>query len=151
MTDKRAVAVPTGEAMFGHRSYVYFAANADAIKIGFSTQPFIRQGQLHPRVRGLLMIGLVPGNMDDEHALHEQFDHLRLPLYGEREWFRTAPEIVDFIDELEASNRIIPWVVYERRMRRQNRLMRPWGFTLKSVQLLRGEFPHVEYLGGLGR
>ncbi len=97
--------------------YVYFAVSGDAIKIGFSTQPHVRWHQLNPRARNLWMIGVVPGWPSDEIALHDRFDHLRLDLYGEREWFRPAPELVQFIDGLASSKQFIPWDEYLARRR----------------------------------
>ncbi len=120
--------------------FVYFAANSEAIKIGFSTQPFIRQLQLHPQVRGLWMIGVTPGYREDEGRLHEKFSYLRVPLYGEREWFRVAPELVEFIDGMEANGSLIRWHKYARRMRIITRNPEP-SRRRKSQQLLHGHFP----------
>lgn len=130
----------TWQRMFNQPSYIYFAANTDAIKIGFSTQPFLRQLQLHPRKREIWMIGVTPGGQPDEADLHRQFKHLRVPLYDEREWFRAAPELVQFIDGLEAREELIPWFSFVQRMQRKNGLKPKW-VRRKSWQLLNGYFP----------
>jgi hypothetical protein len=78
---------------------VYFIRFGNRVKIGFSTQPQVRLGNIpHDEV-----LAVIPGTLADERALHRRFAHLRemLPGKGEgpREWFRIAPDLVQYIAE----------------------------------------------------
>lgn len=75
-----------------HASLVYFARNGDRVKIGFSTQITTRLRALSLRRESVML--LLPGGRDLEGALHAKFAALGT---GESEWFRQAPEILDFI------------------------------------------------------
>lgn len=76
---------------------VYFLRAGDLIKIGTS-------GNISQRVKGLQMSSPVPlvllavakGAHEEEHALHLRFSHLR----EHGEWFRVAPDLIEFIDGL---------------------------------------------------
>jgi hypothetical protein len=78
---------------------VYFvqASHAKAIKIGFSTRvedriKGLRTGT-HARLKPL---GHVPGNREDERALHTRFAKDRI----RGEWFRATPGLLAFIREV---------------------------------------------------
>jgi hypothetical protein len=80
---------------------VYFIRFGNRVKIGFSTQPNVRLGNIpHDEV-----LAVIPGTLADERALHRRFAHLRevLPSAsaggGPREWFRIAPDLVQYIAE----------------------------------------------------
>jgi hypothetical protein len=78
---------------------IYFIRFGNRIKIGFSVQPQVRLGAIpHDEV-----LAVIPGTLADERALHRRFDHLRETLPGKgpgpREWFRIAPDLVQYIAE----------------------------------------------------
>jgi len=80
------------------QSLVYFLRDRDRIKIGYTNNLDKRISDLERRFQvGLDCLATTPGGADKEQRLHRRFDHLR-----ERgEWFRAAPELLDYIDSLE--------------------------------------------------
>jgi len=77
---------------------VYFvqAGAGGPIKIGWTQDIDRRIAELQTaNAHKLSLLGMIPGTMEREAALHAQFDHLRL----EAEWFQNSPEIFDFIRE----------------------------------------------------
>lgn len=76
---------------------VYFmqAVNGGPVKIGCSNDVERRRRQLEKRYgQPLAILAVLPGNFEDEEAIHERFSHLR---FGRSEQFRPAPELMDFI------------------------------------------------------
>lgn len=74
---------------------VYFVRIGDVIKIGWSSN-------LPKRFKALQGDALLyshPGTMQDERATHALFSHL---LIRGHEWFRSAPELLDFIADLRS-------------------------------------------------
>jgi hypothetical protein len=73
---------------------VYFVRQGDYIKIGVSID-------VPARVRGLQtssptpleLLAVLPGKEPEEKSLHVRFSHLR----ASGEWFRAAPELLDYI------------------------------------------------------
>jgi hypothetical protein len=75
---------------------VYFIEDSlDRIKIGFSTNPQKRLGELQTGSSSRLrLIGSIPGGKHLESKLHSDFAHLRL----KDEWFHATQGLRDFID-----------------------------------------------------
>ena len=76
---------------------VYFIAdNLERIKIGTSTNPQKRLGELQTGSSAQLrLIGSIPGGRHLEAKLHADFAHIRL----KNEWFHATQELRQFIDE----------------------------------------------------
>lgn len=82
-------------------SQVYFLSDGDAIKIGHAS------GKLERRVSGiqtghpgeLVVLGAFPADIYGEMELHARFAHLRI----RGEWFRSDPELLDFIASAKQS------------------------------------------------
>lgn len=78
------------------RSYVYFIRAGKAVKIGFSGWPHSRMTDIqHTNPEKLELLGFIPGGLETERALHEEFAKHRL----RGEWFRFTEEIQKFIRE----------------------------------------------------
>lgn len=74
---------------------VYFMADGEEVKIGFSIHPPKRMAQIQLSRTGELKILLaIPGTPDDEQQMHDRFAHLRI----RGEWFRMTDELKGFID-----------------------------------------------------
>lgn len=99
------------------RGQVYFISRGDAIKIGFSRDPRDRLAALqtqHPEV--LELITSAPGTVRHERSLHQKFDHLRIT----GEWFRSAPELIEYINIVRRTGRATVTLLDEQqRARRQ--------------------------------
>lgn len=78
-------------------SFVYFIAGAGLIKIGTAkvVRTRLRDLQIGSPVRLDLLIA-VRGSRELETLLHQRFDHL----HEHGEWFRAAPELTAFVDEM---------------------------------------------------
>lgn len=67
------------------------------IKIGFTVDMAGRFGALQTSSpHALRLLGTVPGDEERERQIHEEFEHLRM----QGEWFKPAPELLDFIAEV---------------------------------------------------
>lgn len=94
-----AVANPANEPQgLDDSGYVYFfrLSHAGPVKIGFSYDPDERLkklGQGAPKAQPIRMLGVMLGGRPHEKSLHGRFATLRLG----GEWFRPAPELMDFI------------------------------------------------------
>lgn len=77
--------------------YTYFARRGDLIKIGHSGAPKERMQSLG---KPLDVLAVIPNPIISEGAAHVKFAHLR----EKGEWFRIAPELLEFIEwaKLEA-------------------------------------------------
>lgn len=76
--------------------YVYFIQRGldGPVKIGWSQDVDRRLAELQTaNAEPLSVIGMTPGRMCDEGALHKKFAHLRM----EAEWFRDAPELREYL------------------------------------------------------
>ena len=73
---------------------VYFIRLGGLIKIGFTTSLAMRLRDLPYEE----LLGIVPGTMRDEKALHQQFAHLRRT----GEWFEMAPDLLEHIEAVAA-------------------------------------------------
>jgi predicted SprT family Zn-dependent metalloprotease len=76
---------------------VYFlkAVQSGWIKIGYSKQPKKRHGRCAtdcPHEHRLMKV--IEGGLDTEHEWHKRFSHLR----GHGEWFKSAPDLLEAID-----------------------------------------------------
>lgn len=87
---------------------VYFIRAGRRVKIGFSGNPESRLSSIRAggckAPRGLdtsraRIAALEPGGRQRETELHQKFAHLR----ESGEWFRGAPELTDYINELIAA------------------------------------------------
>jgi len=93
--------VPSKDPRFG---VVYFlqGVGTDLIKIGITTDPFRRATIMQVQCPvPLKIIGTMPGGVQKEIEIHWRFRHL----FSHGEWFRAAPELVDFI-----ASEVTPWV-----------------------------------------
>ena len=71
---------------------VYFVHNrsANAVKIGFSGNAKSRIAALQTSSPdNLTLLAVIDGEIADEQALHQRFDHLKI----RNEWFRAAEEL----------------------------------------------------------
>lgn len=76
-------------------SHVYFMRSGALIKIGWTVNLSTRAIQLQVGSSEPLELMLaLPGERQDEKALHQQFQHLRV----RGEWFRGDQELLSFID-----------------------------------------------------
>lgn len=75
---------------------IYFIQHTDFIKIGYTKE-------IHKRLSGLQVsspvklkvLGLIPGNFEDESKYHIMFEHLR----SHGEWFSADQDLIDFISK----------------------------------------------------
>jgi len=77
---------------------VYFveAGTGGPIKIGWTQDVDRRIAELQTaNAHKLILMGTIPGTLEDETAVHARFSHLRM----EAEWFRNSPEIQEFIEK----------------------------------------------------
>lgn len=73
---------------------IYFVTDGSAIKIGYSATPDTRIRDLQiAHHTELKVLGCIEGEPRDEKRLHKQFAHLKV----RGEWFRSDPELLDFI------------------------------------------------------
>ncbi len=82
--------------------HVYFLRRRGLIKIGWSADYLERVRSF----RDAVLMHAEPGTMRDEQRVHVAFQHLRLvgerqPHAGRTEWFREAPELLAFINNLK--------------------------------------------------
>jgi len=76
------------------------------IKIGCSIQPKARVNQLQNEYgMPVELLGVMPGDFDEESRIHQRFDHLRIPEGRERngqglELFFPTEELREFIRKL---------------------------------------------------
>lgn len=75
-------------------TWVYFMRHDQIIKIGYSKNPRKRAAAL----ASAEILATEPGGVERESQLHAMFRAHRL--HGE--WFKPAPELLDYIDELRA-------------------------------------------------
>ncbi|WP_127523631.1 GIY-YIG nuclease family protein [Mesorhizobium sp. Z1-4] len=69
------------------RGFVYFLWAGDAIKVGFSRDPFVRASALKTGISSDMRLFLtVPGTRGDERRLHRRLRHQRL----RGEWFKAS-------------------------------------------------------------
>lgn len=71
--------------------YVYFIRAGERIKIGFSKNPWGRLSEIKSSNLDAEMIGVFPGTLEDEAAMHKKF-HL---FHISREWFRGEAAFMD--------------------------------------------------------
>lgn len=73
--------------------FVYFAVSAAdcAVKIGYSRSPRDRIQSLKLKTPDLELLGVVPGTLYLESALHKRFETHEIT--GRNEWFHDCPEI----------------------------------------------------------
>lgn len=74
--------VPTG--------YVYFGTDGRAVKIGYTTSPVRRGGELK-----LTMLYTTPGTVQDEREHHRRWMRYRI---NSSEWFEAAPPLLEWLD-----------------------------------------------------
>jgi hypothetical protein len=78
----------------GHMGYIYFVAQRDAVKIGFSVYPDKRIGNIQTaNSEPLEVLGYYRGEQEEEKRLHVQFAHLKI----KGEWFRATPELMSLV------------------------------------------------------
>ncbi len=78
--------------------YVYFIADDDAIKIGYSLCPEGRLADIQANTsRPLRLLAKVCGSMDDERRLHDHFAEYRI----KGEWFRLNDRLKDMLRQID--------------------------------------------------
>lgn len=91
---------------------IYFVQTSDNrfIKIGKANDPSQRLASLQTGspVR-LKLIGAVPGGHETEHAVHQRFQALRT--YGE--WFRASDDLLDYITQSLATQKVPPFTAFD--------------------------------------
>lgn len=91
---------PEAKFIGDFESITYYAGDPDTslVKIGTTMCLFKRLTQLRRIRPRLLLLATEPGNEDVERERHRQFRSLRNPLpNGEREWFRKAPILMEYV------------------------------------------------------
>jgi hypothetical protein len=85
------------------RQFVYFIQSGDAVKIGISNDPKRRMVDLaYYNPVALELLGVLDGDVALERYLHDKFDKHRI----RGEWFKLAPEILEYIRQNAASEEI---------------------------------------------
>lgn len=80
---------------------VYFIRCGDAIKIGFSSNPWARINALKTSMpEDPELLGYFHGRLEDEAAFQRRFKHL----HKNREWFRADPELLEAISVATGSD-----------------------------------------------
>lgn len=77
--------------------YVYFLGISNAIKIGYSVNPWARSNEIVCCEKPELM-AVISGTTDDERGLHEKFKEFRM----NGEWFKRSEELVNHIMSLRS-------------------------------------------------
>jgi hypothetical protein len=96
--DDPASRMQTADAKTGK---IYFIQCNDAIKIGFSQNPWARLATLKTAMPdNPILLGSFNGVFQDEIDLHARFKHLRI----NREWFKAEPELLEHISALIPSS-----------------------------------------------
>ncbi len=98
---RQGVRPPSPTSRTGH---VYFLRRRGLIKIGWSADYLARIKSF----RDAELMHAEPGTMRDEQRVHLAFQHLRVvgerqPQAGRTEWFREAPELLAFVNDLRAA------------------------------------------------
>lgn len=79
---------------------IYFAQHVESelIKIGYAADMTARLPSLASVYGAMKVIGVMPGEYDDEQAMHRQFKafNVRGKLIG-REWFAASPALMEYI------------------------------------------------------
>lgn len=90
----------------GEYSRVYFIQAANGyIKIGYTAELSRRFANIAGGIPlAVTLLHDIPGSYDLENDLHRRFAHLR----ENGEWFRSAPELLQFIDELKSGRKEMP-------------------------------------------
>lgn len=83
--------------------YTYFVRRGDAIKIGHSAIPKQRINTLQVAFpEPLEVLAVIPNTIITEYAAHQKFAHLRMS----GEWFRAAPDLIEFISKAKAEAKL---------------------------------------------
>lgn len=84
--------------------FVYVGTDGNNLKIGYSTSPTRRGGELK-----ITMLWTFPGTVEDERRLHRLWARHRI---NSSEWFRPDPAILEWLDE-----RVLPCTVARMQLR----------------------------------
>jgi hypothetical protein len=79
-------------------SLVYYAVDADVVKIGCSVNPWARIRELRTARPAILLAATEPGGEARERDRHKRFAELHI----EREWFRFAGDLADHVATLRS-------------------------------------------------
>jgi hypothetical protein len=95
---KRVKAPDVNRATRNKQGEVYFLNDGEAIKIGWAANTEARAISLQTAThRDLEVMLTIPGTKASERVLHERFAEHRIR--PDREWFRRAPEILEYIGQ----------------------------------------------------
>ena len=89
--ERAEAAAERGTPALRGATVVYFARFGDLIKIGYTSSMPARMAAISPDE----VLLTLPGGRPEERALHEIFKRHRV----RGEWFRSCPDILDFINE----------------------------------------------------
>lgn len=114
-------------------SFVYFvrAGTAGPIKIGISNQPARRISRAQGyHYEELITMAVVTGSWHDEIGVHEKFSHLRI----RGEWFRSEPELIEFIDKAKTLSSLESLIPAPRHLPRKIQPARSVAVTVEGIQ-----------------
>lgn len=125
-------------------SFTYFVRDGDAIKIGTSVHPEKRIKSLQTGIsRPLETLAIVSMDIADEIETHEKFAHIRIS----GEWFRSEPELLQFIAEVKSKHDGLPPPAYPKRRHPAPSLMdkrrAAARSNLKKLAMAHGADSHV--------
>lgn len=109
LTHGRSPAVPqkkfADHSRKGVWGYTYFVRCGDLIKIGHTAIPKLRFPALVRELGGRIeVLAVIPNELVTEGTAHARFAHLR----EERELFRIAPDLLEFIRDMKAASERTP-------------------------------------------
>lgn len=94
------------QAMSGESHWrIYFVEAHGYIKIGF-TRDLDRRVSVLDQVfpEPIILLHHIPGTTRTEMELHRKFAHLRV----RGEWFRKAPDLMDYIEQIKSKKTVCP-------------------------------------------
>lgn len=119
--------------------YVYFVSDGEDIKIGFSERPVRRlTGLQSGHKKELKLLAVVSAGLVSEKQAQDRFDHLKI----RGEWYRAAPELTDYIAELNQTNPLPTSDPKPQRPKRQP-VSSPASTLRKHLSALSKKYPGV--------
>lgn len=119
---------------------IYFVQAGDTVKIGYGADPWRRIQAIRTHTpHSVKVLGIKPGSMHDERALHKRFAAYR----AQREWFHLSDEIKSFI----ASE---CFEMVEEKKTRELAPHRKEGERLAAFRLAKGIKTHKDFIARSG-
>jgi hypothetical protein len=91
MTDTQLALFDSPPRIVAAPGFVYYGTDGVNIKIGYTTSPVRRGGELK-----ITMLHTMPGSIDDERANHRRWFRNRI---DGTEWFRPSRELLRWLDD----------------------------------------------------